>query len=344
VNIPRFTMSSTPLLAYALEPTGEHHVLADYRYPSGSAYLQDQVYYMTDAAGSWELPELEVVVAKPAATTFAEVRLAPTSLLVPTHGVPEATYSYSLGDVTWAINHAVGSSGSWTVDWQGASSQTYHVFYGSAQNAGVLYAVYRCGYNGDSFCVDRSAGGVRTNRTFAAGAVAASVAVDSAGFGHVLWANLARYSAEGIATLDYATDRSGGWTNTSLVTATSYSFAPQIAVAPDDTIHIVYQEPATKRMLHGVGPAPGFTFDVVTSTDGKFSLAVDPFGVPGVLHTAVAGTTLWRPGAGAWDGDSVPAFGGSGCPLLLRFDAAGKPHAFFCDRGDSSQLRLAWKP
>jgi hypothetical protein len=339
----------------AVAPDGSHHVLLRYDFPEHyytSGSTQDELFYLTDKNGPWDLPSPELVFGIPP-MNYAQAMIIPSSIQVGPTGAPEALYVSGLAASFWTLNHATRTApGTWTADWSDRNEMARPNLLGVARNAGgVLYLFWECGYYGDVLCVDRRAGGASalSNLTGAYG-LALSAGVDSAGHAHVLWTEGLGTNGITSSQLVYSTDASGSWVPTVLPGSTSMAtsdvFAPHLAIAPDDTVHIVFKD-LSGRIQHGVLGANGFVLDPVGAS-GQLALAVDGGGTPWVLAALSSSVALYRPGAGgAWASEALPMAGGPAYldSPWLGFDAAGKPHAFFSDSsGQSSQLRLGWKP
>ncbi len=348
VNLPRLVSYPSPQLSVALDGKGALHVLDLYQFPERyytSGTTQNELFYWTDPLA---LPQPQTVVGIPSGA-YAKEAIAPTSLLVDRQGKPEAVYAYAQSGANWTIDFASKSGASWATQALDSNGRQSPGMRAAARNeAGVVYVVYRCGYYSDVFCADRYEGGnvAKSNVGSSADARAASVAVDAQGHAHVLWTHGMAGSPYNSAVLEYATDASGSWVSTPISgqqsNTTSEPFSPRIALAPDGTVSIAFND-LTGALTVGTLRSPGFSLEAVPNGSGVFSFgfAVDPSGRPAVLASTPLGMLFLRREASSWSQELIPYSSGGGTgPSWLAFDAAGSPHAVFWD----SVLRHAWRP
>jgi hypothetical protein len=351
VNVPALTTYPSQAIAIAMSPAGEHHLLVQYQFPehyytAGSS--QDELFYLTDATGPWELPSPQTVSGIPSGN-YAQTAIVTSSLQLTPAGAPEAIFAYGLAAYTWSVRHAVAGAEPWTVDWSNSAGQATPRLLDIARNAaGIEYVITECGYYGDVACVDRRDGGGHTSQTLTGVyAVAARSVVDSSGHIHILWTHMTNPSSGYHVALEYATDESGTLVSTPLAGETANGsqdvYHPQIALGPSDAIHIAFVHAGATEVHHGVWNGTDFTIDTAPApAAGAFSLAVDHAGHAALLST-YGPATLYRLD-GTWTSETLPVKGATEYPWL-RFDAADKPHAFFADfTSISRQLRLSWKP
>jgi hypothetical protein len=350
--MPALTTYPAPQFALAMSSAGAHHLLIEYQFPEHyytAGSTQNELFYLTDASGPWELPAPQTVVGIPSGN-YADTAIVRSSMQVGPTGAPEAIFEYGLAQSNWSVEHATPGTQPWTVDWSNSGGQATPRLLDVARNAaGVEYVITECGYYGDVACVDRRDGAGHTSQTLTGDyAVAARIAVDSTGHVHILWTHMTSTNSTYTVALEYATDESGTLVSTPLAgeTASGSSdvFAPQIALGPNDEIHIAFVHAGGTQFHHGVWSGGAFTFDTLPAAAvGNSALAVDRSGAPAFV-TAYAGVTLWRLGAAGWTSEPIPSKGATESPWLA-FDAANKPHVFFLDHSTlSSQLRLARKP
>ncbi|HEY4179401.1 MAG TPA: hypothetical protein VGM90_21300 [Kofleriaceae bacterium] len=350
VDLPALMSYPSMQVAFALAPSGSHHVLIQYQFPEKyytSGSTQNELFYLTDATSAW--PTTAHVVSGIPTMNYAQTSIASTSMQVGPTGVPEAIYGYKVGGGKWNTLHSTGSSSAWTVDDSISGGDATPRLIATARNAsGVEYTFIECGFSGGYVCVTRRDGlTADTSSTLTAdSALGASAAVDSMGHAHILWAHK---KATGV-TLDYSTDASGSWVTVSIpgetLSASTYSdlFHTQLAIGPDGSIHIAFFHMTGGALYHGEWTGSAFAVDTVPATGATaFALAVDHAGTPVVL--AVNGdATLWTQSGVGWTSDAIPT-AGNASTAWLGLDAADRPHVFFQDSSAiSHQLRLAVKP
>lgn len=239
-QIPEYTYSSPYGQIYAILYPSIGMDNSGYAHICYQDYLAEKMHYATNQSGAWVTSEVD----NSAKAGFENC------LSMDNNG--KVNDVYINGGLAGQIELAKeGQGGTWSITPIGGSNCEYpSIFMDSSNHA---YVVYHDITSDEIRYINNKSGSfsapvtVATNAGGGSGNSSPSIAVDSNGYAHIVFAN-----EYGTPRLKYATNKSGTWQVTTLEAAGDVGYRPRIAIDSNDNLHICYYDSTNKILKYTV--------------------------------------------------------------------------------------------